>query len=96
MSARTRGAFAIAAPRQAVQPVASINDLVSLILMLVVGMLTDRLLLFVLPGLVLATLYGRFRDSRPDGFALHWCDWHGLLPLPTRTCPNPFARTWRG
>ena len=72
-----------------------LDDLIPLILMLVIGILADRLLLFLLSGFVLARLYGRFRDSRPDGFALHWCYWHGLLPLPARSCPNPFARTWR-
>ena len=72
-----------------------LDDLIPLILMLVVGILSDRLLLFLVIGFVLSRLYGRFRDSRPDGFALHWCYWHGLLPLPARTCPNPFSRTWR-
>jgi conjugal transfer pilus assembly protein TraL len=52
-----------------------LDDLIPLILMLVIGMLTDRLVMFLLLGLVLSRLYGRFRDSRPDGFALHWCYW---------------------
>jgi conjugal transfer pilus assembly protein TraL len=72
-----------------------LDDLIPLILMLVIGMLTDRLMIFLVLGLVLSRLYGRFRDSRPDGFALHWCYWQGLLPLRARTCPNPFSRTWR-
>jgi conjugal transfer pilus assembly protein TraL len=72
-----------------------LDDLIPLILMLVIGMLTDRLAVFLVLGVMLSRLYGRFRDSRPDGFALHWCYWHGLLPLPARSCPNPFRRTWR-
>ena len=52
--------------------------------------------MFVLLGLALSRLYGRFRDSRPDGFVLHWAYWHGLVPLAARSCPNPFSRCWRG
>jgi len=73
-----------------------LDDLIPLILMLMIGILADRLLLFVLFGLGLSRLYGRFRDSRPDGFALHWAYWHGLVPLAARSCPNPFSRCWRG
>jgi conjugal transfer pilus assembly protein TraL len=73
-----------------------LDDLIPLILMLMVGILADRLLMFVLLGLALSRLYGRFRDSRPDGFALHWAYWHGLVPLAARSCPNPFSRCWRG
>ncbi|KAA6187928.1 type IV conjugative transfer system protein TraL [Thiohalocapsa marina] len=72
-----------------------LDDLIPLILMLVIGILSDRLWLFLVIGFVLSRLYGRFRDSRPDGFALHWCYWHGLLPLTARSCPNPFSRRWR-
>jgi len=70
-----------------------LDDLIPLILMVVIGMLTDRLAVFPVLDLVLSRLYGRFRDSRPDSFALQWCYWHGLLP-PRARCPNPFSRTW--
>ncbi len=69
-----------------------LDELIPLVLMLVIGMLSDRLLIFLALGLVLSRLYGRFRDSRPDGFALHWGYWHGLVPLKVRRCPNPFCR----
>ena len=49
-----------------------IDDLVPVVLMLVLGILADQLLVFLLLGIVLVRLYGRFRDSRPDGYALHW------------------------
>jgi conjugal transfer pilus assembly protein TraL len=48
----------------------------------------------LLLSIVLVRLYGRFRDSRPDGFALHWAYWAGLLSLRGRTTPNPFIRRW--
>ena len=71
-----------------------IDDLVPVVLMLVLGILADQLLVFVLLGIVLVRLYGRFRDSRPDGYALHWAYWAGLLSLRGRTTPNPFIRRW--
>ena len=62
--------------------------------MLVLGILADQLLVFLLLGIVLVRLYGRFRDSRPDGYSLHWAYWAGLLSLRGRTTPNPFIRRW--
>jgi len=70
------------------------DDLVPVVLMIVFGILLDQLLVFLVLGLVLVRLYGRFRESRPDGFALHWSYWVGLVPLKARSCPNPFIRTW--
>jgi len=71
-----------------------IDDLVPVVLMLVLGVLADQLALFLLLGVVLVRLYGRFRDSRPDGYALHWAYWVGLLHLRAPTTPNPFIRRW--
>ena len=71
-----------------------IDDLVPVVLMLVLGILADQLLVFLLLGIVLVRLYGRFRDSRADGYALHWAYWSGLLGLRGRTTPNPFIRRW--
>ena len=71
-----------------------VDDLVPVVLMLVFGILVDQLLVFLLLGIVLVRLYGRFRDSRPDGYALHWAYWVGLLGLRGRTTPNPFIRRW--
>jgi conjugal transfer pilus assembly protein TraL len=70
-----------------------IDDLVPVVVvvMLVLGILADQLLVFLLLGIVLVRLYGRFRDSRPDGYALHWASWVGLRG---RTTPNPFIRRW--
>ncbi|EIC23882.1 type IV conjugative transfer system protein TraL [Thiorhodovibrio frisius] len=72
-----------------------LDELIPLVLMLVIGMLSDRLLIFLALGLGLSRLYGRFRDSRPDGFTLHWGYWHGLVPLKARRCPNPFTRRFQ-
>jgi conjugal transfer pilus assembly protein TraL len=71
-----------------------IDDMVPVVLMLVFGILADQLIVFLLLGVVLVRLYGRFRDSRPDGYALHWAYWAGLLSLRGRTTPNPFIRRW--
>ena len=71
-----------------------IDDLVPVVLMLAFGILSDQLLVFLVGGIMLVRLYGRFRDSRPDGYALHWAYWIGLLHLRARTAPNPFIRAF--
>ena len=72
-----------------------IDDLVPMVLMVSLGILADQLLLFLVLGLLGVRLYGRFRQSRPDGYALHWAYWAGLLRLKGRTTPNPYIRLWR-
>lgn len=71
-----------------------VDDLAPIVLMLIVGILADRLLMFLIIGLLLVRLYSKFRESRPDGYALHFLYWSGLLPITGRTTPNPFARRW--
>ena len=72
-----------------------LDDLLPITILMVLGILIEQLLFCLLAGVVISRLYARFRDSRPDGYALHWCYWHGLLALKARTCPNPFSRIWR-
>jgi conjugal transfer pilus assembly protein TraL len=69
-----------------------VDDLLPLLVALITGVLTDHLLLFLALGVVGVRLYGRYRESRPDGFVAHALYWAGLLPLAGRTCPNPFIR----
>ncbi|WP_295386103.1 type IV conjugative transfer system protein TraL [uncultured Thiodictyon sp.] len=71
-----------------------IDDLAPIVLMLVVGILADRLSLFLLIGVLLVRFYSKYRESRPDGHALHALYWFGLLPITGRTTPNPFCRRW--
>ena len=71
-----------------------IDDLVPVGLALCLGILTDQFLLFSTLGLVGVRYYSRYRDSRPDGYALHWGYWTGLIPLASRTTPNPYIRRW--
>jgi conjugal transfer pilus assembly protein TraL len=71
-----------------------VDDLVPVVLMLIIGILVDRLPLFLLLGVLLVRLYSKFRESRADGFALHWMYWIGMFPMRGRTTPNPFCRRW--
>lgn len=68
------------------------DDLAPLLVLLIIGMLVGHALVFTLLGLLAVRLYGRYRESRPDGYVLHALYWAGLLPLRGRTCPNPFVR----
>ncbi|NEV60330.1 type IV conjugative transfer system protein TraL [Thiorhodococcus minor] len=71
-----------------------IDDLVPFFLMLVIGILINQTTLFILLGLLVTRGYGRFRESRADGFALHALYWSGLMPLRHRTTPNPYSRCY--
>lgn len=74
-----------------------VDDLAPIVLTLVVGILTGSprtLFQLLLLGVLLVRLYTKFRERRPDGYALHFLYWHGLLPLRGRATPNPFARRW--
>jgi conjugal transfer pilus assembly protein TraL len=70
------------------------DDLVPVMSMVIIGILLNQLTLFAVLGLVLVRFYGRYRDSRPDGYVLHWAYWLGVLPATARTCPNPYIRRW--
>ena len=74
-----------------------VDDLALIVLTLVVRILTGSprtLYQLLILGVLLVCLYTKFRERRPDGYALHLLYWHGLRPLRGRTTPNPFARRW--
>jgi conjugal transfer pilus assembly protein TraL len=56
------------------------------------GVMLGRPFLLSMVGIVLAMLITRYRDSRPDGHALHIGWWFGILPLTGRATINPFDR----
>ena len=70
-----------------------IDDLIPVVVFGSIAILIDQPLLFLV-GLLLVRLYGRFREGRADGYALHALYWAGLWRLRARTTPNPFIRIW--
>ena len=70
-----------------------IDDLIPVVVFGSIAILIDQPLLFLV-GLLLVRLYGRFREGRADGYALHALYWAGLWRLRARSTPNPFIRTW--
>jgi conjugal transfer pilus assembly protein TraL len=69
-----------------------LDDLMPAVIALVIGILIGHPLVLTLAGFGAGYGYRRYRESRPDGFALHWLYWQGLMPLKARSTPNPFAR----
>jgi conjugal transfer pilus assembly protein TraL len=61
---------------------------------LVAGVLLAQLTLCTLVGVVLARVYRRFTDSRPDGYVLHAIYWYmGAIAWKTkRLMPNSYER----
>lgn len=70
------------------------DDVMPAVVALIAGILTDQLFLFLLIGFGVSYGYSKFRDRQPDGYALHWLYWVGLLPWATRTIRNPFERRY--
>jgi len=70
----------------------TVDELAPIAIGLFAGIMLDRSLLFVMIGFGLSYLYKSYRDSKPDGFALHFFYWHGLMSSRSYTAPNPFTR----
>lgn len=71
-----------------------IDDVTPFILLLVIGILINQTMLFIALGFITVKLYGSFRESRADGYALHALYWFGLMPMTHRSTPNPFIRRY--
>ncbi|MFZ6765063.1 type IV conjugative transfer system protein TraL [Pseudoroseomonas sp. WGS1072] len=71
-----------------------IDDLFAPCLLMVVGLMFERMMGGLALGLVLSLVYRRFRDGRPENYVLHAIYWSGLWPGRGYSFPNPFARIW--
>jgi len=71
------------------------DEMAPIMLGLIIGIFVGNVLLLSLGGLAITSVYRRFRDGHPDGFALHWLYWIGLMPSRARTIPNPYAVLYR-
>jgi len=70
----------------------SVDEVAPICLGLVVGMFVGSPGYFTLAGFALTNVYSRFRDSKPDGFPLHYLYWNGLMPTKCKMAINPFVR----
>lgn len=70
----------------------TIDQMVPFATMVVIGMLTQTLLICIAIGGGIAWAFARYRDSNPDGFVLHYLYWIGVMPMKGRAAINPFIR----
>jgi conjugal transfer pilus assembly protein TraL len=70
----------------------SADEFVPAAFLMMLGMLIGQLLIMLILSVVVIKAYRRFRDNRPDGYALHAAYWIGMLPSQAITIPNPFIR----
>lgn len=73
----------------------SVDEVAPIGLGLVIGMFVGSPLMLAGIGWVVSTFYRRFRDSKPDGFAMHFLYWQGLMPAKGKSSPNPFIRIFK-
>lgn len=57
---------------------------------IVIGVINGSLILPLLIGVGITTMFRRFRETKPDGHILHLLYWHGLMKA--QGAPNPFLR----
>jgi conjugal transfer pilus assembly protein TraL len=77
---------------QTLLPMISADELVPFAVFFAVGMVSNQLEFWFLVGVIATLAFRRFRDTKPDGFLLHWLYWHGVLPLKGSAAINPFIR----
>jgi conjugal transfer pilus assembly protein TraL len=70
----------------------SADEFVPAAFLMMLGMLIGQLLIMLILSVIVLKAYRRFRDNRPDGYALHAAYWIGMLPSQAITIPNPFIR----
>lgn len=70
----------------------STDEFIPFMFFLVIGNLSDHLILGVLLGTALGHLYKRYKNTRPDGYLLHFFYWYGLGKSKGKTYVNPFKR----
>jgi conjugal transfer pilus assembly protein TraL len=61
---------------------------------LFIGFYAGSPLLFAAIGAVMVHYYKKLRDSKPDGFVLHYLYWHGFVPSRSKSIPNPFVKKY--
>lgn len=58
------------------------------------GIFFHALFTAIVLGFIVSWGFARFKDSKPDGFLVHFCYWHGIIPSSKklRIGINPFIR----
>lgn len=72
----------------------SADELVPIIVGIAGGVFLNHVLIFTIGGFVIARIYRRYRDNRPDGYLFHLL-WHaGFWPSKARSMKNPYVRRY--
>ena len=60
--------------------------------MFVIGIIISHPTVGMALGMASVSGFGRYRNSKSDGFLMHIMYWWGLVPLRNRSIVNPFHR----
>lgn len=74
----------------------SADELMPMLTCVGIGIMINHFFVMLFVGVALWRLLRRFKDSRPDGYMLHFVYWLGLVLSRSRVLPNPFRRRWLG
>lgn len=70
----------------------SADEMIPLMTLFVTGIILEQALLFTGIGFFLTSIYKKYKNSKPDGYLLHYLYWIGLIPTKAKTMVNPFIR----
>jgi conjugal transfer pilus assembly protein TraL len=70
----------------------SSDEMIPLLTLFIIGILLEQALLFTAIGFFLTSIYKKYKNSRPDGYLLHYLYWVGLVPSKSKTMVNPFIK----
>ena len=71
-----------------------LDEAVFLLLGLVVGTLTGAMFTGAIIGIVLASLFSKYKANKNRGMLFHTMYWYGMIPLKGMWCDNSFKRYW--
>ena len=70
----------------------SADEMIPLMTLFVLGAMLDQAMVFTLIGVFITSIYKKYKNSKPDGYLLHYLYWIGLIPAKGKTMINPFIR----
>ena len=70
----------------------TIDEVLPVVALLILGIFTEYFFTCLIAGVGLMQVVRRFRESKPDGYLLHWLYWHGMVPMNAPSVINPFQR----
>lgn len=71
-----------------------IDEALFIVLGLFVGIIIDWMIIATIVGMLIASLFGRFKQGQNRGLLMHMAYWYGIMPFKGIWCSISFQRHW--